>query len=160
MKNSMGKSDLNSVHRIIDDTSIPEEMASCMVLATAMDVIMADVFSRIKAIYNAHGIEIRGNDVLKGLRNYCQAVKQAGYWFDREIEPRNVECTFGTYGTATAYDCFRARCGEVAEVVSMVVQASRNPTAMEKIRDTAREAACDLGITLDDWERLRLKTDY
>lgn len=52
MKTNRGKSNLNSVHSTIDDTSIPEEMASCMVLATAMDVIMTDVFSRIKAIYS------------------------------------------------------------------------------------------------------------
>lgn len=160
MKTNRGKSNLNSVHSTIDDTSIPEEMASCMVLATAMDVIMTDVFSRIKAIYSACGIEIRGNDVLKGLKSYCQAVKQAGYWFDREIEPRNVDCTFGTYGTASSYDSFRARCGEVAEIVSMIVQASKDPDALEQIRATAREAARDRGVTLEDWKRLRLKTDY
>lgn len=108
----------------------------------------------------AHGIEIRGNDVLKGLKSYCQAVKQAGYWFDREIEPRNVDCTFGTYCTASSYDSFRARCGEVAEVVSMIVQASKDPDALEQIRATAREAARDRGVTLEDWKRLRLKTDY
>ena len=86
-------------------------------------------------------------------------MKTAGYWFDREVEPRNVECTFGTYGTVSSYDGFRARCGEVAELMSMIVQASKDPSAMEKIREAAREAACDRGVTLEDWTRLHLRTD-
>lgn len=129
-----------------------------MVMATAMEVTMNDVFHRIKSIYEKYGVEIRGNDVLKGLKNYCQAVKTAEYWFDREIEPRNVDCTFGTYGTASSYDGFRARCGEVAEIVSMVVQASKDPDALEQIRAVAREVARDRGITLEDWTRLHLRT--
>ena len=129
-----------------------------MVMATAMEVTMNDVFHRIKSIYEKYGVEIRGNDVLKGLKNYCQAVKTAEYWFDREIEPRNVDCTFGTYGTASSYDGFRTRCGEVAEIVSMVVQASKDPDALEQIRAVAREVARDRGITLEDWTRLHLRT--
>ena len=149
---------IETICRMIDESTIPEEMASCMVMATAMEVTMNDVFHRIKSIYEKYGVEIRGNDVLKGLKNYCQAVKTAEYWFDREIEPRNVDCTFGTYGTASSYDGFRARCGEVAEIVSMVVQASKDPNALEKIRAVAREVARDRGITLEDWTRLHLRT--
>lgn len=149
---------IETICRMIDESTIPEEMASCMVMATAMEVTMNDVFHRIKSIYEKYGVEIRGNDVLKGLKNYCQAVKTAEYWFDREIEPRNVDCTFGTYGTASSYDGFRARCGEVAEIVSMVVQASKDPDALEKIRAVAREVARDRGITLEDWTRLHLRT--
>lgn len=149
---------IETICRMIDESTIPEEMASCMAMATAMEVTMNDVFHRIKSIYEKYGVEIRGNDVLKGLKNYCQAVKTAEYWFDREIEPRNVDCTFGTYGTASSYDGFRARCGEVAEIVSMVVQASKDPDALEKIRAVAREVARDRGITLEDWTRLHLRT--
>lgn len=149
---------IETICRMIDESTIPEEMASCMVMATAMEVTMNDVFHRIKSIYEKYGVEIRGNDVLRGLKNYCQAVKTAEYWFDREIEPRNVDCTFGTYGTASSYDGFRARCGEVAEIVSMVVQASKDPDALEKIRAIAREVARDRGITLEDWTRLHLRT--
>lgn len=149
---------IETICRMIDESTIPEEMASCMVMATAMEVTMNDVFHRIKSIYEKYGVEIRGNDVLRGLKNYCQAVKTAEYWFDREIEPRNVDCTFGTYGTASSYDGFRARCGEVAEIVSMVVQASKDPDALEKIRAVAREVARDRGITLEDWTRLHLRT--
>ena len=69
-----------------------------------------------------------------------------------------MDCTFGTYGTASSYDGFRARCGEVAEIVSMVVQASKDPDALEKIRAVAREVARDRGITLEDWTRLHLRT--
>lgn len=149
---------IETICRMIDESTIPEEMASCMVMATAMEVTMNDVFHRIKSIYEKYGVEVRGNDVLRGLKNYCQAVKTAEYWFDREIEPRNVDCTFGTYGTASSYDGFRARCGEVAEIVSMVVQASKDPDALEKIRAVAREVARDRGITLEDWTRLHLRT--
>lgn len=150
---------VKTVRQSIDESTIPEEMSSCMVMATAMEIVMNDVMERIRARYKAVGLDVRGNDVLKGLRSYCQAVKTAGYWFDREVEPRNVECTFGTYGTATSYDGFRARCGEVAELMSMIVQASKDPSAMEKIRDVAREAARDRGVALDDWTRLRLRTE-
>lgn len=149
---------IETICRMIDESTIPEEMTSCMAMATAMEVTMNDVFHRIKSIYEKYGVEIRGNDVLRGLKNYCQAVKTAEYWFDREIEPRNVDCTFGTYGTASSYDGFRARCGEVAEIVSMVVQASKDPDALEKIRAVAREVARDRGITLEDWTRLHLRT--
>lgn len=149
---------IETICRMIDESTIPEEMASCMAMATAMEVTMNDVFHRIKSIYEKYGVEIRGNDVLKGLKNYCQAVKTAEYWFDREVEPRNVDCTFGTYGTASSYDGFRARCGEVAEIVSMVVQASKDPDALEQIRAVAREVARDRGITLEDWTRLHLRT--
>lgn len=150
---------VEAIRQSIDESSIPEEMASCMVMATAMETVMNDVMERIRTRYKAAGLDVRGNDVLKGLRGYCQAVKTAGYWFDREVEPRNVECTFGTYGTATSYDGFRARCGKVAELVSMIVQASKDPSAMEKIRDAAREAARDRGVTLEDWTRLHLRTE-
>lgn len=150
---------VEAIRRLIDESTIPEEMASCMVMATAMDVVMNDVMERIRGRYKAAGLDVRSNDVLRGLKSYCQAVKTAGYWFDREVEPRNVECTIGAYGTTTSYDGFRARCGEVAEIVSMVVQASKDPSAMEKIRDAAREAARDRGVTLEDWTRLHLRTD-
>ena len=42
----------------------------------------------------------------------------------------------------------------------MIVQASKDPDALEQIRATAREAARDRGVTIEDWKRLRLKTDY
>lgn len=149
---------LQAVAQSIDETTIPEEMASCMVMATAMEVVLTDAVSRIRAMYRAAGISVQGNEILKGLKNYCGAVRTASYWFDREVEPRNVECTLGTYGSAAAYDGFRARCGEVAEVVSMIVQASKDSSAMDEIRDAARRAALDRGLTLDDWKRLRLRT--
>lgn len=150
---------VEAIQKSIDESTIPEEMASCMAMATAMETVMNDVMERIRVRYKAVGLDVRGNDVLKGLKSYCQAVKTAGYWFDREVEPRNVECTFGTYGTATSYDGFRARCGEIAELMSMIVQASKDPSAMEKIRDAAREAARDRGIALEDWTRLHLRTE-
>ena len=74
--------------------SIPNEIKLMVQLANSCQVVVEDVFMRIKAVYARHGFRPGDNEILKGLTDYCKAVKAAGYHFYNRIDPLITDATF------------------------------------------------------------------
>ena len=79
----------------IFSSSIPNEIKLMVQLANSCQVVVEDVFNRIKGVYAKHGFRpTNDNEILKGLADYCKCVKQAGYHFFNRIEPLIADATF------------------------------------------------------------------
>ena len=81
--------------RDIHASSIPNEIKLMVQLANSCQVVVEDVFSRIKGVYAKHGFRpTNDNEILKGLTDYCKAVKSAGWHFFNKIDPLITDATF------------------------------------------------------------------
>ena len=79
----------------IHSSSIPSEIKLMIQLANSCQTVVEDVFSRIKGVYAKHGFRpTNDNEILKGLTDYCKAVKAAGFHFYERISPLIVDATF------------------------------------------------------------------
>lgn len=79
----------------IHSSSIPNEIKLMVQMANSTYVVVEDVFSRIKGVYAKHGFRpTNDNEILKGLADFCKAVKAAGFHFFNKIEPLIADATF------------------------------------------------------------------
>ena len=79
----------------IHASSIPNEIKLMVQLANSCQVVVEDVFMRIKGVYAKHGFRpTNDNEILKGLNDYCKAVKAAGWHFFNKIDPLITDATF------------------------------------------------------------------
>ena len=79
----------------IHASSIPNEIKLMVQLANSCQVVVEDVFMRIKGVYAKHGFRpSNDNEILKGLADYCKCVKAAGYHFFNRIDPLITDATF------------------------------------------------------------------
>ena len=79
----------------IHSSSIPNEIKLMVQLANSCQVVVEDVFNRIKAVYARHGFRpSNDNEILKGLADYCKSVKAAGWHFFNKIDPLITDATF------------------------------------------------------------------
>jgi len=77
-------------------SSIPSEIKLMIQLANSCQVVVEDTFNRIKGVYARHGFRpTNDNEILKGLADYCKAVKAAGWHFFNKIDPLITDATFG-----------------------------------------------------------------
>jgi hypothetical protein len=80
----------------IHSSSIPNEIKLMVQLANSCQVVVEDVFNRIKGVYARHGFRpSNDNEILKGLTDYCKSVKAAGWHFFNKIDPLIIDATFG-----------------------------------------------------------------
>ena len=80
----------------IHDSTIPNEIKLMVQLANSCQVVVEDTFNRIKGVYAKHGFRPTNNEILKGLSDYCKAVKAAGWHFFNKIDPLITDATFYT----------------------------------------------------------------
>ena len=79
----------------LHSTSIPNEIKLMIQMANGTQAVVEDTFNRIKGVYAKHGFRpTNDNEILKGLADYCKAVKAAGFHFFNKIEPLIEEATF------------------------------------------------------------------
>lgn len=79
----------------IHSSSIPSEIKLMIQMANSCQVVVEDVFNRIKGVYAKHGFRpTNDNEILKGLTDYCKCVRQAGYHFFNRIDPLITDATF------------------------------------------------------------------
>ncbi len=79
----------------IYSSSIPNEIKLMVQMANSTQVVVEDVFNRIKGVYAKHGFRpTNDNEILKGLADYCKCVKAAGYHFFNRIDPLITDATF------------------------------------------------------------------
>ena len=90
------------------------------------------------------------------MARYSKAVKNALYWFGRDIEPRITDCTFDSSGVV-AYDDFKCSANELCRFVLMLVDRGKNDGAMEKIFKYLMRLKAGDRFTTDDFNRFYLK---
>lgn len=79
----------------IHSSSIPNEIKLMVQMANSTEVVVQDVFNRIKGVYAKHGFRpTNDNEILKGIADFCKAVRAAGYHFFNRIEPLITDATF------------------------------------------------------------------
>ena len=101
MGNKDSRSVINTVaakaaEKDIHDSTIPNEIKLMVQLAKSCQVVVEDTFNRIKGVYAKHGFRPTNNEILKGLSDYCKAVKAAGWHFFNKIDPLITDATFYT----------------------------------------------------------------
>nr|DAH79203.1 MAG TPA: hypothetical protein [Caudoviricetes sp.] len=132
----IGKEVLDKIWAEIEDSSISNEVVTATLMSNALDIMLRDIDKRIVAIYRANGIKaeaLNGDHILTGMARYSKAIKTALYWFERDIEPRVTECTFGSDGGIKAYDDFRYSANEVCQLIMLAVDRGKIDGAMERI---------------------------
>lgn len=79
----------------IHSSTIPNEIKLMVQMANGTQAVVEDTFNRIKGVYAKHGFRpTNDNEILKGLADYCKAVKAAGWHFFNKIEPLIEDATF------------------------------------------------------------------
>ena len=79
----------------IHTSSVPNEIKLMVQMANGTMAVVEDVFSRVKGIYARHGFRpINDNEILKGMTDFCKAVKAAEFHFFNRIEPLIADATF------------------------------------------------------------------
>lgn len=79
----------------IHSSTIPNEIKLMVQMANSCQVVVEDVFNRIKGVYAKHGFRpTNDNEILKGLTDYCKAVRAAGWHFFNKIDPLITDATF------------------------------------------------------------------
>ena len=91
-ENKQSRSALNAAaakaaDKEIHASSIPSEIKLMVQMANSCQVVVEDVFNRIKGVYAKHGFRpTNDNEILKGLTDYCKSVKR--------IDPLITDATF------------------------------------------------------------------
>lgn len=94
------RSDINAAaakaaDKDIHSSTIPNEIKLMIQMANGCQAVVEDTFNRIKGVYAKHGFRpTNDNEILKGLTDYCKAVKAAGWHFFNKIEPLIEDATF------------------------------------------------------------------
>lgn len=79
----------------IHTSSVPNEIKLMVQMANGTMAVVEDVFSRVKGIYARHGFRpTNDNEILKGMTDFCKAVKAAEFHFFNRIEPLIADATF------------------------------------------------------------------
>lgn len=84
-----------SADKDIHTSSVPNEIKLMVQMANGTMAVVEDVFSRVKGIYARHGFRpTNDNEILKGMTDFCKAVKAAEFHFFNRIEPLITDATF------------------------------------------------------------------
>lgn len=163
--NKSNKKVRTDTHRMIahdiNNSTIPEELRAAYVLANALMLLTENSFSRIRSVYSKHGMIAKGNDLLKGLNEFCKAVKRASWLFFERIEPQIQGATFGVGRTVEegveVYDNFSEESNELCRLFLLYIDRTKDN---ERWRDvfTLLRRMPSVGVFKDeDFTRFKMK---
>lgn len=157
---AMTKEQGKAINEELSQSTISNEMATVLLIADAMDMMLRDVDRRIRAVYAGHGVNVSGtsgkDNILTGMARYCRAARNASYWYFRDVEPRVSDGTFGSYG-AQSYDNFNVAASELARAMMMIVDRGQRDEQMGRIFDFIAGLESSGRFTHEDIERLIVK---
>lgn len=129
----MNKEILKNIRASIDNSTIPEEIKALYELAAATELMNTQVFERIRAKYIRNGYRCTENDMLKGINDYCKAVKMASFLFSQRIDPAIFNATYNVAGSK-AYDWFNSDTNELCRLILLYIdRTARNNENYEKV---------------------------
>lgn len=131
----MDKTIKKRIHEQLDKSTIPDEIKLMYVVASACQYIIEHVDRRIRGVYQANGFDIKSNEYLSGLNDYCKAIKIASMRFYDRVESMIVKSTFNIAG-AKAYDGFNGDATELVRLLMLYVdRTSRNDGKAKEVFD-------------------------
>ena len=129
----------------IHSSSIPNEIKLMVQMANSCQIVVEDVFNRIKGVYAKHGFRpTNDNEILKGLTDYCKAVRAAGWHFFNKIDPLITDATFyaGDYEDgltgAQRYDAFNGAANIGVRLLMLYADRICNEETYGKLFKTLR----------------------
>ncbi len=131
----------SKIREEIKDSTIPEELKVCYLMAEATSIMSARSFERIKSVFRRHGFETKENTLLTGIVEYCKLVQRAEGEFFRRIDPQIQGATFDRPGgDIEIYDRFSEDANEICRLVMLYVdRRSMNNEAFSKVFSLLRK---------------------
>lgn len=155
------KERLNQTTQDILNSTIPWELRVCYLLATSLELLSQDSFTRIKAMYAANNLGISDNEMLTKLTDYCKAVKQASYRFFNDVEPHVSAATFDAWDKPEdkvgAYDCFQDDANMVARLMLLFTDRCYADENWRKVFELLRKLPSKERFKDEDFARFKLK---
>ena len=148
-KKEKSRSEINSeaakaADKDIFSSSIPSEIKLMVQMANSCQVVVEDVFNRIKGVYAKHGFRpTNDNEILKGLTDYCKCVRMAGWHFFNKIDPLITDATFysGDDGEMTGiqrYDAFNGAANIAVRLLMLYADRVADEENYSKLFKTLR----------------------
>ena len=137
----MDREEYRAIRKELAESSAGDEMKVLYMLAGATETMSRAIFARLRGIYARHGYTVR-NDMLKGLNDYCRAVRQATFLYCDRVDSHIIEATWGAAGKAGGdgtglYDDFCRDANSVVRLMTLVIdRCARDDAAFSKVVDT------------------------
>lgn len=117
------------IRESIKNSTIPEELKVLYLLATATEIMSQQTYRRIKSVFARHGFNVKDNEMLSGLNQYCKFIKQASFQFFERIDPHVLNATWGAslnddgtgQGNPNAVDSFNEDANEVIQLILLYI---------------------------------------
>lgn len=128
-------------------STVPNEIKLMVQMANGTMAVVEDVFSRVKGIYARHGFRpTNDNEILKGMTDFCKAVKAAEFHFFNRIEPLIADATFyggdddpdGLTG-AQRYDAFNGAANVGVRLLMLYADRVKDEDGYGKLFKTLRQ---------------------
>ena len=137
----MEKDTRKAIRQDIKSSTIPEELKVLYLMASAAEIVSQQTYRRIKNVFRKHGFNVKGNEMLTGLNQYCKFIKQASFQFFERIDPHVLDATWGAdddgKGNPDAVDSFNEDANEIIRLILLYIdRTARNSGNSDIVFDT------------------------
>lgn len=154
--NKEKKARIHAAHEEVWHGAVGAKVKIGALLAQALDMLLRNADKGLRAVYRKHGLQIDNEVMITGMKNYSDKVKAALYWFERDVEQRINEATYGANG-AVAYDETRDISAALAELVCVICDRVSHPDQIYDIIDSiTKEVPQGDSFTEEDLKSLRI----
>lgn len=163
----MDKKSLDTIREDIGKSTIPDMLKVLYLMANATELLSAQSFLRIKAVFARHGFVVKENALLSGINQYCKLIRQATYAFFERIDPQITNATWGlgrdednpdAPGNPSALDGFNEDANEVVRLVLLFIdRTARSNDGYAKVFKTLRQLPSSGIFNDEDIARFKMK---
>lgn len=138
-------------------SSYPNQMRLIEILATALDILVLDADKRLRGTFAAVGVmpDNVKSDNLRGLDQYCKAVKSATYWYERYVEPLHL-INYEEEGME-GYDEIRVGANGWVQTIIMIADRIGSEEDLNKLIEVLNGLKPRSAFTAEDIDRFRMK---
>lgn len=127
---------LAKIRADISASTIPAELKALYEIANATELISTQAFERIKGAYARNGYRCEENEMLKGINDYCKAVRKATFFFYQRIDPAINGATVKD-GGVKAYNWFNSDTNELCRLLLLYIdRTARNNDNYAEVFET------------------------
>jgi len=150
-----------AIHDDIDASTIPQELKAIYILANALQLMVENAFQRLKYIHLNNGVEVKENDLLKGITDYCRTTKMASWQFYNRIEPQISGATFEIgrdyQEGAQAYDNFSEDSNELCRLFLLYLDRTAKTERWRDVFALLRRMPSQGLFKDEDFTRFKMK---
>lgn len=137
-------------------SSIPAMFRLLQLMLDACYLVANENDRRIRGYYKAFGFDVKGNDLIKGINEYCKVQKQAArLYFDKLANVSLDLCT--DEGRVDNFDAWRTEVNQMVRLLMMFDdRICDNAEAVKKLNEVFEQYE-DKDYTDEDYKRFFLK---